>query len=63
MIKKRKNVILKGSSNLCTGLERSLGLQQAEVPRFSGKSAHEGGKVVSTGRIYPPGDIPATHLS
>jgi hypothetical protein len=26
------------------------------------QSAHEGGKVVSTGRLYPPGNIPGTHF-
>jgi hypothetical protein len=40
-----------------------LGLQQVEAPRISKQSAHEGGKAVTTGHIYPPGDIPATHFS
>jgi hypothetical protein len=30
-----------------TGLEKPSGLQEAEVPRISRHSAHEGGKVVS----------------
>ena len=30
------------------------------LPDF--KTAHEDGKAVSTGRLYPPGNIPGTHF-
>ena len=34
-------------SNLYTGMDRPLGLQQAEASRISRQSVHEGGKFVS----------------
>jgi hypothetical protein len=34
-------------SNPITGLDRPLGFQEVEAPRFFRQSAHEGGKVVS----------------
>ena len=47
-----------------TGLDRPSGFQEVEAPRFH-DNRHM--KVVSlsalrTGRLYPPGDIPGTHL-
>jgi hypothetical protein len=53
-----------GSSNPCTGLDRSWGFQGIKAPRFH-DSRH---KVVvrlsalRTGRPYPPGNIPSTHF-
>ena len=40
-------------SNPYAGLDRSLGLQQVEAPRYSRQSAHEGGKFVSPTRRPP----------
>ena len=40
-----ENVV--GISHPCTGLDRALELQEAQVPGISRQSAHEGGKVVS----------------
>jgi hypothetical protein len=47
-----------------TGLDRPVGFQGVEVPRFQ-DSRHM--KVVRlsalrTGRLYPPGNIPGTHF-
>ena len=46
------------------GLDRPLGLQEAEADTISIQLAHEGGKVVSpTHQPHsPPGDIPGTHF-
>ena len=54
----------KSRSNPSTVLDKPWGLQEAEAPRFQ-NIWHM--KVVSfsvlrTGRLYPPGDIPATHF-
>ena len=51
----------KGKSKGKAVLYRSIwsrGLQEVEAARMSTQSAHEGGKVVSTGRLYPPRKIP-----
>jgi hypothetical protein len=45
-----------------TDLDRPRGIQEAETPRIFGQSAHEGGKVVSSGRLYLPWKITGTHL-
>ena len=53
----------KMQDNPITGLDRRWGLQEAEAPRFQ-DNLHM--KVVMsalrTGRFYPPGNIPGTHL-
>jgi hypothetical protein len=51
-------------SNLITGLDRPLGFQEVEAPRFLD---HRHMKVVRlsalrTGCLYPPGNIPGTHF-
>jgi hypothetical protein len=51
-------------SNPITGLDRPLGFQEVETPRFL-DNRHM--KVVRlsalrTGRLYPPGKIPGTHF-
>jgi hypothetical protein len=51
-------------SNPIRGLDRSLGFQEDEVPRFL-DSRHM--RVVRlsalcTGRLYPPGNTPSTHF-
>jgi len=44
-------------------LYRIFGLQQADVPRISKQSAHEGGKVVMPyAPPLPPANIPGTHF-
>jgi hypothetical protein len=42
------------------GLDRLFGFLEAEVPRISRQSAHEGGKVVNNTHL--PGDTPSTHF-
>ena len=46
------------------GLDRPLGLQEAEADTISIQLAHEGGKVVSPTHwpSLPPGDIPDTRF-
>jgi hypothetical protein len=48
------------ASNTTTGRDRSLGLHKVEVPKTSGQSAHEGGKVVSPThrQPFPPRGYP-----
>jgi hypothetical protein len=59
-----RNLHFKGTTYTITGLDRPLGFQEAEAPRMSRQSAHEGGKVVSpTHRpSLTPGKIPGTHF-
>jgi len=47
-----------------TDLDRPLGLQQVVALRITGKSAHDGGKVVRHMHRppLPPGDTPCTHF-
>jgi hypothetical protein len=57
------NLIVK-VSNPITDLERPIGFQEFEAPRFQG-SRHmkvERLPAVRTGRLYPPGIIPNTHF-
>jgi hypothetical protein len=44
------------------GLDRSWGFQKVKGSQISIQSAYEGGKVVSTGRLYLPGNIPGTNF-
>jgi len=50
--------------NPCTGLERSLGLQEVEAPRISIQSVHEGGKFIRPMHWLPlaPGDTLGTYF-
>jgi hypothetical protein len=57
-------IIIIIKSNPITGLDRPLGLQEVEAPRFL-DNRHM--KVVrlsalGTSRLYPPGNIPGTHF-
>jgi hypothetical protein len=57
-------VTVKGKSNPITGLDRPIGFQKFEAPRFH-DSRHM--KVVrlsalGPGRLYPSGNIPGTHF-
>jgi hypothetical protein len=56
--------VYNNKSSPITGLDRPLGLEEVEAPRFL-DNRHM--KVVRlsalrTGRVYPPGNIPGTHL-
>ena len=58
-LKSEAVIILLGKSFLCTGLDRTSGLQEVEVPKISRKSAYVGGKVVNpTHRPSLPQEIP-----
>lgn len=47
-----------------TGLDRSLGFQEAEDPSVSRQQTYKGEKVtaVGTGRPYPRGNTPGAHF-
>jgi hypothetical protein len=47
-----------------TGLDRPLGFQEVEAPRFTDNRHTKGVRLsaVRTGRLYPPGNIPGTHF-
>jgi hypothetical protein len=51
-------------SNLITGLDRPLGFQEFEAPRFLDNRHIKVVKLsaLSTGRLYLPGDIPGTNF-
>jgi hypothetical protein len=50
--------------NPITGLDRPLGLQEVEAPRFQGSWNMKVVRLsaLSTGRLYPPGIISGTHF-
>jgi hypothetical protein len=51
-------------SNPLTGLDRPLGLQEVEAPRFLDNRHMKMVRLSAllTGRLYPPGKIPGTHF-
>jgi hypothetical protein len=51
-------------SNPITGLDRPLGSQEVEAPRFLDNRHMKVVRLsaVRTGRLYPPGKIPGTHF-
>jgi hypothetical protein len=51
-------------SNPITGLDRPLGFQEVEVPRFLDNRHMKVVRLsaVRTGRLYPPGNIPGTRF-
>jgi hypothetical protein len=52
------------ASNPITGLDRPLGFQEVEAPRFLDNRHMKVVRLsaVCTGRLYPPGNIPGTHF-
>jgi hypothetical protein len=54
----------KKSSNPITGMDRPLGFQEVEAPRFLDNRHMKVVRLsaVRTGRLYPPGKIPGTHF-
>jgi hypothetical protein len=51
------------SSNPITGLDRPIGFQEVEAPRFQDNQHMKAVKLsaLRAGRLYPPGIIPGTH--
>jgi hypothetical protein len=51
-------------SNPITGLDRPLGFQEVEAPRFVDNRHMKVLRLsaLRTGRLYPPGNIPGTHF-
>jgi hypothetical protein len=51
-------------NNPITGLDRPLGFQEVEAPRFLDNRHMKVVKLAAlrTGRLYPPGNIPSTHF-
>jgi hypothetical protein len=51
-------------SNPCTGLDRIVGFQEVEVPRFPYIKHMKVLRLsaLRTDRLYPPGNIPGTHF-
>jgi hypothetical protein len=51
-------------SNPYAGLDRPLGFQEAEAPRFLDNRHMKAVRLsaLSTFRLYPPGNIPGTHI-
>ena len=51
-------------NNPYVGLDRSLGFQEAEAPRFQDNRHMRVARLsaVGTGSLYPPGNIPGTHF-
>jgi hypothetical protein len=58
------NISVKMYSNPITAMDRPIGFQEFETPRFLRHLAHEGDKVVSPMHQLPlpPGNITGTHL-
>jgi hypothetical protein len=56
--------IVKGKSNPITGLDMPLGFQKVEAPRFLDNRHAKVVRLsaIRTGRFYPPGNIPGTHI-
>ena len=57
-------IIYNHKSNPITGLVRSWGFQEVEVPRFQDNRHMKVARLsaLSTGRFLPPGNIPGTHF-
>jgi hypothetical protein len=48
--------------NPFTGMDRPIGFQEGETPTFQDNRHMNVLSALRTGRLYPPGIIPGTHL-